>query len=120
MIQFSKLMVEKVYEIRRQSPPELKSKIKMSSPALFEDLQTYYTGEQVGSLSKSIEDLFSLANKHLSTGSVEDEANYFATVKPKTKMYRGVAIKDEKNDKGTDDTPKGRKIIYRGQVTYVA
>jgi len=52
VIQFSKLMVEKVYEIRRQSPPELKSKIKMSSPALFEDLQTYYTGEQVGSLSK--------------------------------------------------------------------
>jgi len=109
VIQFSKKMIEKVYEIRRLSPPELRGKIKLTSATLFEDLEHYYQLNADSDIRLGIEDLFALSGKSLATATpVGVKSSGFGQNVEKSGL-RSVNDDVEK--------PKLRKIIYRGQVT---
>lgn len=101
-MQFSKLMIEKVYEIRRISPPELKGKIKLSSASLFDELEHYYHDHRAEALSRKIEELFELADLNISVPL------------PPAQESAEIKVKEQ-----SPDAPKGRRIVYRGQVAYV-
>lgn len=60
-MQFSKAMIELVYEIRRSTRNELKPRIKLANPKLFEELKNLYFNEATIVSKALIKELFNLA-----------------------------------------------------------
>ncbi len=133
---YTKPMIELVYEIRRQVPSELKPGVKLANPELFDELKSYYHDKAKTITKALIRELFHLADKETQLLKVAEEV----PVGPKqhsamTKMYRGVVSLQEKTPsnvqkKGNsasvsgveaeevkkETTPAKPKRVYRGQV----
>ncbi len=114
-MQYTKPMIELVFEIRKLVPSALKPGVKLANPDLFAELREHYkTGAKT--ITKAlIKELFSLAGdewvKYLTQPAPEKPAYT-------TKMYRGVVSLEEKPSDSTDDAKSEtrKKRIYRGQV----
>ncbi len=118
-MQFTKPMIELVFEIRRYAPSDLKPAIKLANPDLFAELQTFYHSLANTITKALIKELFYLAGgdwpSRLETSEVTTPAQ---TVR----VYRGqVQMTDQlpPNPK-TESTPLGeskrKTMIYRGQL----
>lgn len=115
-MQFSKPMIELVFEIRRFVTSDLKPTIKLANPELFSELQRFYHTSANAVTKALIKELFHLAGNpwpnRLSTGE--------ASPKQIVKVYRGqVQLQDKITtaDQHLDDiTKKRQQRIYRGQV----
>ena len=117
-MQFTKPMIELVYEIRRCSPSELKPAVKLANPELFPELQSHYhNGASI--VSKAlIKELFTLAGNPWPARLGEEAA---AAPKQSVRVYRGqVQVEDKPTpSKESDAEQKMRKKrVYRGQVIY--
>lgn len=60
-MQYSKFMIDLVYQIRRNAPPEAKSIVKLSNPDLLDKLLDLYFSSSNKNLRSDIENLMSLA-----------------------------------------------------------
>lgn len=112
-MQFTKPMIELVYEIRRFGPSELKPDIKLANPELFNVLHDYYH-QGANAVNKAlIKELFHLAGSPWPERLANAEANKPAQT---VRVYRGqVQVQDKLQD--TTKTEENRKKrVYRGQV----
>lgn len=112
-MQFTKPMIELVYEIRRFSPSELKPDVKLANPELFSVLNGYYHASANAVSKALIKELFHLA------GSPWPERLESQTAKtPQTlRVYRGQTQLEDKpprEDHKANDNRKKR--VYRGQT----
>jgi len=112
-MQFTKPMIELVYEIRRLTPSEMKPGVKLANPELFNELIVHYhTGAKT--ITKAlIKELLNLAGGEWSK-SLEQQTKNKGPFQ--TKMYRGVVSLEEqaKNEQLKKENSKRR--VYRGQV----
>lgn len=119
-MQFTKSMIELVYEIRRLAPADLKPAIKLANPELFAELQNHYhAGANV--VSKALtKELFYLAGTpwpaRLENPTALDN-------KQTVRVYRGqIQTEDRRPLSGSEETQKEmkeqqrKKRIYRGRV----
>ena len=119
-MQFTKPMIELVYEIRRLVPSNIKPSIKLANPELFDELQNHYhSGASV--VSKAlIKELFYLAGTPW-PARLENPA--MLNNKQTVRVYRGqVQTEDRRPLNGSEKTQKEakeqqrKKRIYRGNV----
>lgn len=114
---YTKPMIELVYEIRRKVPYDLKPSVKLANPELFHELITYYYQKDTTTVAKTlIKELLSLAGEDWLTA---------LTAYPNTKMsahdakiYRGShSLEERKPAPEPKPKPKNhRQKIYRGQI----
>ena len=115
-MQFSKPMIELVFEIRRFVSPELKPAIKLANPDLFSELQRYYHGRANAVTKALIKELFYLAGNPWPARLAHDQENPPQSVR----VYRGqVQVHDKPTpaSKAEEQATQKRKTrIYRRQV----
>lgn len=112
-MQFTKPMIELVYEIRRFGPSELKPDIKLANPDLFTVLHEHYHREANAVSKALIKELFHLAGSPWPERLADKEA---AKPAQTVRVYRGQVQLDERatNEPRADESRKKR--VYRGQV----
>lgn len=116
-MQYTKPMIELVYEIRRRVPSELKPGVKLANPDLFNELISHYQNKGANTVTKAlIKELLSLAGENWVTeleNQNSDKGNGH-----QTKMYRGLISLEKKNTQEAKiaRSNQSKKKIYRGQV----
>lgn len=112
-MQYTKPMIELVYEIRRFGPSELKPDIKLANPELFNVLQDYYH-QSANAVSKAlIKELFHLAGEPWPTRlSTAQNAKTSQTVR----VYRGQVQLEDKAPTAEKSAEHRKKRVYRGQI----
>lgn len=116
-MQYTKPMIELVYEIRRLAPSELKPGIKLANPALFDELRTYFKIDAKTIQKALIRELFLLADEDLRESSEASSSTETKSEK-QVKAYRG-AISLEKKPERQEETKSAsnsKTRIYRGQI----
>lgn len=112
-MQFTKPMIELVYEIRRFGPSELKPDIKLANPELFNVLHEHYHHGANAVNKALIKELFHLA------GSPWPERLAAADASKPTqtvRVYRGqVQVEDKPVERAKTEESR-KKRVYRGQV----
>ncbi len=129
-MQFTKPMIELVFELRRLVPSELKPAIKLANPDLFDELYDYYQSQATSVTKALIKELFHLAGDPWHSWLASGDANV-AAAPQQALVYRGqtqwVAQEDGKTAAApesdnraapeTDAAKIQRKTrIYRGQI----
>ena len=115
-MQFSKPMIELVYQIRRLTPSDLKPAVKLANPELFDELQKFYYQKDAGTVVKAlIKELFFLAGGEWKRRLEKQEAG----PKQQVKVYRGQTIMQDKPLLAEKSPEQRKKRVYRGQVVMV-
>ncbi len=114
-MQFSKPMIEIVYQIRRFVPAELKPAIKLANDDLFEELRLYFHAGANAVTKALIKELFTLAGDDWAARLQQEQAPMPAQ---KVKVYRGQTIFEEKKPQPEKSKEEIRRRVYRGQVIY--
>lgn len=115
-MQFSKPMIELVYEIRRLVPSDLKPAIKLANPELFDELKGFYLDKASAVCKALIKELFNLAGPEWAD-LLEKETR--VAPKQRVKIYRGQTIFEDRSESkplSEERRKKMKKRIYRGQV----
>lgn len=119
-MQFTKPMIELVYEIRRLVPSDMKPAIKLANPELFSDLQHHYHAAASAVNKALIKELFHLAG---APWPARLENPTMPVSRQTVKVYRGqVQAEDRPLAEDKQATPKEaqerqrKKRIYRGRV----
>lgn len=120
-MQYTKPMIELVFEIRRRVPADLKPSVKLANPELLDELVAHHRRSKDVICQTLIKELLQLAgdpwDHALSDARHEAEAAD-AAGRPRqvTKVYRGQVTLEEAPPAKDPDTPKPRtKKMYRGQ-----
>jgi hypothetical protein len=115
-MQFTKPMIELVFEIRRYAPSDLKPAVKLANPELFAELQTFYHSLANTITKALIKELFYLAGDHWPSRLESPE---LATPVQTVRVYRGqVQMSDQPPQNPIIESPckpKPKTMIYRGQ-----
>ncbi|VUD47549.1 hypothetical protein TDB9533_01049 [Thalassocella blandensis] len=129
---YTKPMIELVYEIRRMVPSELKPGVKMANPELFDELALHYHSGAKTITKALIKELLFLAGDPW-RALLDTPKTSTPNVKPhNAKTYRGIVSLEEKRSAGieksdmalahagSEDDSKNEtaapKRVYRGQV----
>ena len=125
-MQFTKPMIELVFEIRRYAPSDLKPAVKLANPELFAELQVFYHSNANTITKALIKELFHLAGDAWPSRLEQAEPTAPAQT---LRMYRGqVQMSDQvlpQAIKAQDSSPieeralKRKTLIYRGQPVLV-
>ncbi len=119
-MQYTKPMIELVYEIRRRVPSDMKPGVKLANPQLFIELSAHYKRGAHTVTKALIKELFTLAG--------EEWLEFLSPATPpenrhNAKAYRGVvslnpAPSTTANEQTSDESSRAhsKKRIYRGQV----
>ncbi len=110
-MQFNREMIHTVRRISKLAPNSTGLDLKLSNPALLENLRDLYGVYQSEEMKLLIERFFELADQELAPQNSKDA--------PANKVYRGRAMLSEK----TTDAPSTsktstskKKLIYRGRA----
>lgn len=117
-MQFTKPMIELVYEIRRAVPGDLKPSVKLANPELFDELKAYYLDKANAVTKALIKELFHLAGPEWVDMLAQPDKT---RPKQRVKVYRGQTIFEDKKETAplTEAQRKHmKKRVYRGQVIY--
>jgi hypothetical protein len=111
-MQYSKPMIELVFEIRRRVPSDLKPGIKLANPELLSELSEYYRSSKDVITKALTKELMALAGEQW----LERLENRSAAPGPKqiTKVYRGQVTLVDAPTKDPDGS--SAKRVYRGQI----
>lgn len=110
-MQYTRAMIELVYEIRRRVPSDLKPSIKMANPDMFHELATFYHQSKDVICKTLIKELFEQAGE---PWTAVLSAHQPELPKQTTRVYRGqVTLTDTKP---SDDETSKPKRVYRGRV----
>lgn len=116
-MQYTRTMIELVFEIRHRVPADLKPSIKLANPELLDELVHYHGTSQDVICNALIKELLHLTGPPWD-GWLEAEERV-KTPRQVTKVYRGqVSLTDapqEVQKEGEKTKTKPRRI-YRGQV----
>ena len=107
-MQYSKPMIELVYEIRRRVPTQLKPSIKLANPELFDELLDHYQGNADTIVKALIKELLLLAGEPWSK-SLKSNGDYV------TKSYRGTIMLEQHKPESSHQAQASPRM-YRGQV----
>ncbi len=120
-MQYTKPMIELVFEIRRRVPADLKPSVKLANPELLDELVAHHRSSKDVICQTLIKELLQLAgdpwDHALSDARHEAEAAD-AAGRPRqvTKVYRGQVTLEEAPPKEDPEHPRTRtKRMYRGQ-----
>lgn len=124
-MQYTKSMIDLVFQIRKVAPEELRPKIKLTNPDLMDFLADIYNKFEEFKLKNLIKQLFSLAGPAwlgLITESRSSERKSggfkFAKSTDAKQMYRGQTVLSEKSPAA--EGKKAKVVTYRGQQITVA
>lgn len=116
-MQYTRPMIELVFEIRHRVPTDLKPSIKLANPELLEELVDYHGKSRDVVCNTLIKELLQLAGPPWDGWlAAEERARAPRQV---TKVYRGqVSLTDSPQEaQKKEDSPETKpKRIYRGQV----
>jgi len=116
-MQYTRPMIELVFEIRHRVPTDLKPSIKLANPELLDELVEYHGKSRDVICNTLIKELLQLAGPPWDGWlAAEERAKAPRQV---TKVYRGQgSLTDSpKETQKKEDSPKTKpKRIYRGQV----
>ena len=113
-MQYSKPMIELVYEIRRRVNADLKPSIKLSNPELLNELTDIYHSIDCAVSKALIKELFALAGDPWVELLENNEKN---TTRQAAKVYRGQMSLEESGGSTAEDDDKKKPVrIYRGRV----
>lgn len=112
-MQYTKPMIELVYEIRKTVPAEFKPSVKLANPDLFNQLITHYHHGAKTITKALIKELLSFAGSDWTEALLEQKP---IEEKHATKIYRGT-ISLERQQLAEEKARENRKKrIYRGRV----
>ncbi|MAN50603.1 MULTISPECIES: hypothetical protein [unclassified Marinimicrobium] len=120
-MQYTKPMIELVFEIRRRVPADLKPSVKLANPELLDELVTHHRHSKDVICQTLIKELLQLAGdpwNHALSDAQQDAEEAEAAARPRqvTKVYRGQVTLEEAPPKDNASTPRERtKRMYRGQ-----
>lgn len=123
-MQFTKPMIELVFEIRRLVGPGLKPSIKLANPDLFAELEKHYNSGASTVCKALIKELFLLVGEPWNTriGVTGNPAltTRGAGTRATERLYRGQTQAQEiaapKTPPKTPEERKRKQRMYRGQV----
>lgn len=114
-MQFTKPMIELVYEIRRQVPPSLKPGVKLANPDLFLELIEHYHDKATTIARALIKELLNLAGDPWPTELARPATE--AAPRQVVKIYRGTtALKAAPTVTDEQNQPRRSKMVYRGRT----
>ncbi len=114
-MQYSRPMIELVYEIRRRVNADLKPSIKLANPDMFKELLDHYQSSKDTISRTLIKELFSMAGEPWNS-SLNKPAEAVIS-RQVTKAYRGqVSLVDAKKPPSESNQAAKPVRIYRGQV----
>jgi len=106
---FSRDMIDLVFQIRRQLPSEERKQIKLTNPDLFAILTSLYQLSAESSVKENIRQLFDIAQQQ---GHLEGSD-------PGNLNYRGAQVQDAEDAPQAVDVNKKKTLrVYRGQVVH--
>ena len=120
-MQYTKPMIELVFEIRRRVPADLKPSVKLANPELLDELVSHHRHSKDVICQTLIKELLQLAGApwdHALNDAQQDAEEAEAAARPRkvTKVYRGQVTLEEAPPKENPDAPRERtKRMYRGQ-----
>ena len=113
-MQYSRPMIELVYEIRRRVNADLKPSIKLSNPELFNELRDNYHQSNCAVTRALTKELFSLAGAPWNA-LLEDSDK--SAAKQVSKVYRGQVGLEDAPQRKPAGAPRPKPVkIYRGQI----
>lgn len=112
-MQYTKPMIELVFEIRRRVPAELKPSVKLANPELFQELATYFHASRDVISQTLIKELLQMAGDPWDS-YLEDKARESGP-RQVTKVYRGQVTLEDAPREEESAKPKTKRV-YRGQV----
>lgn len=117
-MQYTKPMIELVFEIRRRVPADLKPSVKLANPELLDELVAHHRRSKDVICQTLIKELLQLAGDPWdhALSDARHEADAAGRPRQVTKVYRGQVTLEEAPPAKDPDTPKPRtKKMYRGQ-----
>ncbi|MDN3639178.1 hypothetical protein QWY82_10185 [Simiduia curdlanivorans] len=121
-MQYTKPMIDLIYEVRRRVSSELKPDIKMANPDVLHILADYAQHSKDAIAKALIKELLSLAGAPRSMLLAEQQAISTAAeipelvAKPIVRVYRGQVMLSPAPEPRPETTPKSTQRIYRGQL----
>ncbi|MGD8176060.1 hypothetical protein [Marinimicrobium sp. ARAG 43.8] len=120
-MQYTKPMIELVFEIRRRVPADVKPSVKLANPELLDELADYHHRCRDVICQTLIKELLQLAGDpwdHALSDAKQQAEEAQAAARPRkiTKVYRGQVTLEESPPKNSDEDKSRRKRVYRGQV----
>lgn len=114
-MQYSRPMIELVYEIRRRVNADLKPGIKLANPDMFQELSDYYQSSK-DTISKTlIKELFSMAGEPWASNL--NKTKEAVAPRQVIKAYRGqVSLVEAKKPPSAASQDSKPVRIYRGQI----
>ena len=122
-MQYTKPMIDQVFQIRKTVPDHLRAQIKLANPQLLDILADLYRNLHDKLLREHIKKLMSMAGPSW----LSQLENPESTPRPpqNQQVYRGQVRQQQDTPKAETDTPnkptttvKEKTVIYRGQVIH--
>lgn len=114
-MQFTKPMIDLVYEIRRRVDRERKPEVKLANPELLPLLAGLYGEGRMDSVTKAlVKELMHLAGENWSSLLQTQPKSADPSLRMVSRSYRGV-ISHEQAASRSDNTPRNARI-YRGAL----
>ena len=120
-MQYTKPMIELVFEIRRRVPADLKPSVKLANPELLDELIAHHRRSKDVICQTLIKELLQMAGDpwdHALSDAQDDAEAAEAATRPRqvTKVYRGqVTLEEAPPRDDLDQSKKRPKRMYRGQ-----
>lgn len=118
-MQYTKPMIELVFEIRRRVPADLKPSLKLANPEILDELVAHHRRSKDVICQTLIKELLQLAGDPWdhALSDAQHEAEVAARPRQVTKVYRGQVTLEEAppKEEDPDHLKKRPKRMYRGQ-----
>lgn len=116
-MQYTKPMIELVFEIRRRVPADMKPAVKLANPELLDELLLHHRKSKDVICQTLIKELLQLAGAPWDHALADAERNEAQAQRPRqvTKVYRG-QVTLEAVAPHKEEQSHHPKRIYRGQV----
>lgn len=119
-MQYTKPMIELVFEIRRRVPTELKPAVKLANPELLDELVVHHRQSKDVICQTLIKELLHLAGtpwNHALSHAPAQEPEDPPPPRRVTKVYRGQVTLEQPPSVRQDENKAQRpKRVYRGQL----
>ena len=115
-MQYTKSMIDLVFQIRKTAPAEVRPYIKLTNPDLFDYLVDIYSRFEEGRLRKLVKQLLTLAGPAWLELLAEGSAGMRNT-QGNARMYRGQVVDalEASPEPQAQPATKKREMTYRGQ-----
>lgn len=109
-MQYSKSMIDLLYEIRRRVDTDTKPSIKLANPEVFLELADYYADSRDAVTRALIKELLHLADQPLERPAQNGPRRVAKVYRGQVELVEAPAPSDEQ------ETKDRRQRVYRGQV----